>query len=105
MAAITPIMKSLGATDGNGAAASVIDHWLTAIKETPREQLAGIILDNRNNTGGYQDDLDYLVGSYINEKTEFCQSRYKEGPSRYEYSAWNPISTSATVVLLAAKTK
>lgn len=89
-AAITPVMKSLGGSSGNSAAAAVIDHWLTAIKETPREQLAGIILDNRNNTGGYQDDLDYLVGSFINQKTEFCKSRYKEGPGRYEYSAWTP---------------
>ena len=90
LAAITPIMESLGGSDVSSAAAAVIDHWLTAIKETPREQLAGIILDNRCNTGGYQDDLDYLVGSFINQKTEFCKSRYKEGPGRLEYSAWTP---------------
>ena len=85
MAAIAPVMSN-----PDNAAANLIDHWLTAIKETPREQLAGIILDNRCNTGGYQDDLDFLVGSYINEKTEISKTRYKEGPGRFEYSSWIP---------------
>ena len=87
-AAITPILKSSDPTTQQAAA--VIEQWLTAIKETPHEQLAGIILDNRANTGGYQDDLDYLVGSFINERTEVLQTRYKEGPGRYEHSVWTP---------------
>ena len=87
-AAITPILKSSNPTTQQAAA--VIKQWLTAIKETPHEQLAGIILDNRANTGGYQDDLDYLVGSFLNERTEIMQTRYKEGPGRYEHSAWTP---------------
>lgn len=87
-AAITPILKSSDPTTQQ--AATVIEHWLTAIKETPREQLAGIILDNRANSGGYQDDLDYLVGSFINERTEVMQTRYKEGPGRCEHSVWTP---------------
>ena len=87
-AAITRILKSSDPTTQQAAA--VIEQWLTAIKETPREQLAGIILDNRANSGGYQDDLDYLVGSFINERTEVMQTRYKEGPGRYEHSAWTP---------------
>jgi C-terminal processing protease CtpA/Prc len=70
------------------AAKAVVDKWLTAIKEAPREQLAGIILDNRANGGGCQDDLDYLVGSFINERTEVLKTRYKEGPGRLEYSPW-----------------
>ena len=85
MAALTPILKAPGS-----AAADLLDHWLTAIAKTPREQLAGIILDNRSNSGGYQDDMDYLVGPYINEKTEVFKTRYKEGPGRLEYSAWTP---------------
>lgn len=87
-AALTPILKSSNPTTQQAAA--VINHWLTAVKETPREELAGIILDNRANTGGFQDDLDYLVGSFINERTEVMQTRYKEGPGRYEHSAWTP---------------
>ena len=90
MAALTPVMHTLGGSDPASAAAAVIDHWLTAIKETPREQLAGIILDNRCNTGGYQDDLDYLIGSFLNEKKEILRTRYKEGPGRLEHSVWTP---------------
>lgn len=87
-AAMTPILKSSDTTTQQAVA--VINHWLTAVKETPREELAGIILDNRANTGGFQDDLDYLAGSFINERTEVMQTRYKEGPGRYEHSAWTP---------------
>lgn len=89
-AAITPTMLDLGTSGQASAAASVIDHWLTAVTETPREQLAGIILDNRANRGGYQDDLDYLIGTFLNSKTEIMKTRYKEGPGRLEHSVWTP---------------
>lgn len=85
MAAITPVLRSPG-TQGY----ELLDHWLKAITETPREQLAGFILDNRANSGGYQDDLDYLIGTFINAKTEILKTRYKEGPGRLEHSAWSP---------------
>ena len=83
-AGITPIMLQ------NGEGAQLLDHYFRAITETPREQLAGIILDNRCNRGGYQDDLDYLIGNYFNEKTEIMKTRYKEGPGRLEHSPWTP---------------
>ena len=85
MASITPVMRAPG-TPGH----ELLDHWLKAITETPREQLAGFILDNRANSGGYQDDLDYLVGTFLNEKTEILKTRYKEGSGRLEHSAWSP---------------
>jgi len=84
LAAITPVIRA------GGEGAALIDHWLRAIVETPRSELAGIILDNRANRGGYQDDLDYLVGSFLNQRTEIMRTRYKEGPGRLEYSAWTP---------------
>ena len=83
-AGIMPIMLQ------NGEGAQLLDHYFRAITETPREQLAGIILDNRCNRGGYQDDLDFLIGSYLNEKTEIMKTRYKEGPGRLEHSPWTP---------------
>ena len=83
-AGITPIMLQ------NGEGAQLLDHYFRAIVETPREQLAGIILDNRCNRGGYQDDLDFLIGNYLNEKTEIMKTRYKEGPGRFEHSVWTP---------------
>lgn len=83
-AGITPVMQQ------NGVAAQLLDHYFRAIMETPHEQLAGIILDNRCNRGGYQDDLDYLIGNYLNEHTEIMKTRYKEGPGRLEHSVWTP---------------
>ena len=90
MAAFTPVIRSLGDTTATAWGAELLHHWLRAITDTPREQLAGIILDNRANSGGYQDDLDYLVGTFLNQPAEVMQTRYKEGPSRLEYSQWTP---------------
>lgn len=86
MAAITPVMRE----QPEEPAGKLLDRWFRAIAETPRNQLAGIILDNRANRGGYQDDLDYLVGSYLNQRTCIMKTRYKEGPGRLEHSAWTP---------------
>ena len=85
-AALTPVMRDMAGTD----AYSAIDRWLSTVCNTPRSQLAGFILDTRSNGGGYQDDLDYLVGSFINERIEIFKTRYKEGPGRLEYSVWCP---------------
>ena len=89
-AALSPIMQQLGQNNSYGQAASLVDHWIKAACNTHRERLAGIILDTRCNRGGYQDDLDYLVGSFLNETKEVFKTRYKEGPGRLEYSVWTP---------------
>ena len=83
---ITPIMRDMA----GDPAQLLIDRWLTTVCNTPRSQLAGFILDNRANGGGYQDDLDYLVGPFINERVEIFKTRYKEGPGRLEHSVWCP---------------
>ncbi len=83
-AGITPVMLQ------NGDGAQLLDRYFRAIVETPRNKLAGIILDNRCNRGGYQDDLDYLIGNYLNQRTEIMKTRYKEGPGRLEHSVWTP---------------
>ena len=93
-AALTPVMRDMAGTP----AYNVINRWLSFIRDTPRALLAGIILDNRSNGGGYQDDLDFLIGSFINERMVIFKTRYKEGPGRMEYSVWcpyyqNPLST------------
>ena len=90
MAAFTPVIRALGEPSLTGAGATLLDHWLRTITDTPRSQLAGIILDNRANNGGYQDDLDYLIGTFLNERAEVMLTRYKEGPGRLEYSQWTP---------------
>ena len=81
----------LGEPDQPGAIAALIDRWFSTIQNTPREELAGIILDNRCNGGGRVPDFDYVVGSFINTPTEILKSRCKEGPGRLEHSAWTPM--------------
>lgn len=88
MAAMTPVFEHTGEESEAGLAAAILDRYFTCIATTPKERLAGFILDNRSNSGGYQDDLDYLIGSYINEEVVMFQTRYKEGPGRLEYSVW-----------------
>lgn len=85
-AALTPVMRDMV----GDPAQVLIDRWLTVACNTPRSQLGGIILDTRSNGGGYQDDLDYVVGSFINERSVIFKTRYKEGPGRLEYSTWCP---------------
>ncbi|MBQ7531753.1 MAG: hypothetical protein IJT12_08615 [Paludibacteraceae bacterium] len=53
-------------------------------------QLAGIILDNRCNTGGEVRDLNIVVAPFINEPLYYADVRYKEGPGRYDYTDWIP---------------
>ncbi|MGN0033049.1 MAG: S41 family peptidase [Candidatus Limimorpha sp.] len=89
-AVLTPVMLELGNSSQYGQAAAIVEKWFKTIKETPKEQLAGIILDNRTNNGGYQDDLDLLIGSFIDEEIAPFSVRYKEGPGRLEHSVWMP---------------
>ena len=90
-AQLSNFINYLGAPDQLGAAAALIDRWFTTIQNTPREQLAGIILDNRCNTGGIVTDFNFVLGSFINTPIEILKSRYKEGPGRLDYSAWVPM--------------
>lgn len=74
----------------NKKAGEVILAYLNDIQNTPRAQLAGIILDNRCNTGGAIADLEYVLGAYINEPVTPFETRYKEGIGRLDYTPWIP---------------
>lgn len=87
-AVMTPVFAHYGENSECGKGASMLDHYFSLISTTPKDRLAGFILDNRTNSGGYQDDLDYLIGSYINQEVVMFKTRYKEGPGRLEYSVW-----------------
>ncbi len=63
-----------------------IDRWMTYC--TRNENLAGIILDNRNNHGGKVRDLNLVAGAFIKEPLHYVDLRYKEGSGRYEYTDW-----------------
>lgn len=73
-------------------AAQLIDKWKGAALTTPANQLAGIILDNRCNNGGYLSDLNHVVAPFIKKDYAVISTRYKEGPGRLEHSVWAPLT-------------
>ena len=77
-------------------AAQLIDKWKNAALKTPKNRLAGIILDNRCNNGGYLSDLNYVVSPFIKNDLAVISTRYKEGPGRLEHSVWAPMTIKAS---------
>ena len=77
-------------------AAQLIDKWKNAALKTPKNKLAGVILDNRCNNGGYLSDLNYVVAPFIKKEHTVLSTRYKEGPGRLEHSVWSPVTIKAS---------
>ena len=77
-------------------AAQLIDKWKNAALKTPKNKLAGVILDNRCNGGGYMSDLNYVVAPFVKKELEVISTRYKEGPGRLEHSVWSPMTIKAS---------
>ncbi len=73
-------------------AAQLIDKWKNAALKTPKNKLAGVILDNRCNNGGYLSDLNYVISPFIKKDLAVISTRYKEGPGRLEHSVWSPVA-------------
>lgn len=73
-------------------AAQLIDKWKQAALQTNKNQLAGIILDNRCNTGGSSADVNHVVAPFIKQDLSVVYTRYKEGPGRLEHSVWSPMT-------------
>ena len=91
------IMSGLNnATSPYYKAAQLIDKWKNAALKTSKNKLAGVILDNRCNNGGYLSDLNYVVSPFIKKDLEVIYTRYKEGPGRLEHSVWSPVSIKAS---------
>ena len=70
------------------AAAVAIDNFFKTICNTPREQIAGIILDNRSNGGGNMSDFNYIVGSFVSSPAAILENRSKNGIGRRDFAPW-----------------
>ena len=81
-------LRKEGTTDAEKNFISNIRDWLNMCLTEPK--LAGIVLDNRCNSGGQVKDLDLVIGAFINEPLHYADLRYKEGPGRYDYTEWIP---------------
>lgn len=81
-------LKKVGETDEEKQYIQNIKAWQDMCLNDAN--LLGIILDNRCNRGGNSEDLQLIVGSFIDEKIHYADLRYKEGVGRYEYTDWIP---------------
>ncbi len=50
--------------------------------------IKGVIFDVRGNEGGSLEDLDFLIGSFLDKPVHFCYTRSKSGNGRLDYTPW-----------------
>ena len=50
--------------------------------------MKGVIIDVRNNSGGYLSDLNFLTGHFIDSPLPFGYSCYKSGAGRLDFTPW-----------------
>lgn len=67
----------------------VLENYYSLINET--ENLKGIIIDTRNNTGGSTDDLFFILRPLLSEPIHFGYTRSKNGLGRLDYTPWSPM--------------
>lgn len=70
----------------------VIEKWIDRVQEMHNAgQLKGVIIDVRNNGGGYTYDYQFLLGSLLpSGGHEIAYNRFKTGVGRYDYSPLTP---------------
>ncbi len=57
-------------------------------KEDIVENIQGVVMDLRSNTGGYVVFLKGIWGAFFPGETQFGYERYKSGYARHEYTPW-----------------
>lgn len=67
----------------------VLENYYSLINET--ENLKGIIIDTRNNTGGSTNDLFIILRPLLSEPIHFGYTRSKNGLGRLDYTPWSPL--------------
>lgn len=65
------------------------------ILNTPN--LRGVIVDMRNNGGGYNRDIDYILAPMLGEDLQIGYTRPKNGLGRYDYDNWVPLTIHPAV--------
>lgn len=78
----------------DGASQDVLDAWgaYVSFKKNVLEldKVKGVIVDVRENGGGYLNDEFYLLGLLFDKPVQMGWSRHKSGLGRYDYSPWIP---------------
>ena len=66
-----------------------LENYYALINET--ENLKGIIIDTRNNTGGATNDLFLILRPLLSDPIHFGYTRSKNGLGRLDYTPWSPL--------------
>lgn len=64
----------------------VLDYFFSQLENSV--DLKGVIIDVRNNQGGDLNDLNFIVGRFIDRPLNFGFTRYKTGNGQFDYSPW-----------------
>lgn len=67
-----------------------LENFYYLINET--ENLKGIIIDTRNNTGGSTNDIFIILRPLLSEPIDFGYTRSKNGLGRLDYTPWSPLT-------------
>jgi carboxyl-terminal processing protease len=78
------LFKSYNSTAHNDVK-PVINHFIGNLHNS---SIRGIIIDVRGNPGGDLSDLNFLVGSLIDQPLHFGYTRYKSGDGRLDLTPW-----------------
>lgn len=67
-------------------------NWFSAIQELHKSgELGGVIIDVRSNSGGIQNDYQYVLGALLpSGGHHMADTRFKRGPGRFDYSPIMP---------------
>ena len=66
----------------------ITEHYRSLLNTAP--DIRGVVIDVRNNGGGYTADLQLLFGPLVSERTLFAYGRTKDGLGRLDFSTWIP---------------
>lgn len=74
--------------DPEGSVAQALRNYQRMILEEP--DIKGVIIDVRENGGGYLADMEHIVGPMIDSDLLVGYTRMKEGLGRFDYAPWVP---------------
>lgn len=68
----------------------ILENYYNIVRNTP--DLKGVIIDVRNNGGGYNADMNYVIAPFLNvdDSMVIGYERHKSGPNRLDYTAYIP---------------
>ena len=71
--------------DGNSEIIEIYEKYLSDLKE---QEVKGIILDLRGNTGGSLQDVSFFWSRIVSASLVFSETRAKSGEGRLDYGSW-----------------